>query len=114
MEDKLQDGVPQTIEQLAKADIKIWVLTGDKQGGEKRMAIIHYVHYWNVLIAKHANSRSSQANPGKLPQTEGGTGPSGRIEVLGGSGRLWSQHVCVLLQRRRKTSATPATCCGRT
>lgn len=32
IEDKLQDGVPQTIEQLAKADIKIWVLTGDKQG----------------------------------------------------------------------------------
>ncbi|MDP0983775.1 hypothetical protein, partial [Klebsiella variicola] len=24
VEDKLQDGVPQTIEQLAKADIKIW------------------------------------------------------------------------------------------
>lgn len=32
IEDKLQDGVPQTIELLAKADIKIWVLTGDKQG----------------------------------------------------------------------------------
>ncbi|XP_030647206.1 probable phospholipid-transporting ATPase IM [Chanos chanos] len=31
IEDKLQDGVAQTIEQLAKADIKIWVLTGDKQ-----------------------------------------------------------------------------------
>ncbi|XP_061586600.1 probable phospholipid-transporting ATPase IM [Cololabis saira] len=31
IEDKLQDGVPQTIEQLAKADVKIWVLTGDKQ-----------------------------------------------------------------------------------
>ncbi|KAK6494962.1 phospholipid-transporting ATPase ID-like [Huso huso] len=31
IEDKLQDGVPQTIEQLAKADIKMWVLTGDKQ-----------------------------------------------------------------------------------
>ncbi|KAL2091895.1 hypothetical protein ACEWY4_011693 [Coilia grayii] len=31
IEDKLQDGVPHTIEQLAKADIKIWVLTGDKQ-----------------------------------------------------------------------------------
>uniref|UniRef100_A0A8C7NAM5 Phospholipid-transporting ATPase n=1 Tax=Oncorhynchus kisutch TaxID=8019 RepID=A0A8C7NAM5_ONCKI len=31
VEDKLQDGVPQTIEQLSKADIKIWVLTGDKQ-----------------------------------------------------------------------------------
>ncbi|KAI1905184.1 hypothetical protein AGOR_G00013520 [Albula goreensis] len=31
IEDKLQDGVPQTIEQLTKADIKVWVLTGDKQ-----------------------------------------------------------------------------------
>uniref|UniRef100_A0A3Q2FIC3 Phospholipid-transporting ATPase n=1 Tax=Cyprinodon variegatus TaxID=28743 RepID=A0A3Q2FIC3_CYPVA len=31
VEDKLQDGVPQTIEQLANADIKLWVLTGDKQ-----------------------------------------------------------------------------------
>uniref|UniRef100_A0A8C1TQ60 Phospholipid-transporting ATPase n=1 Tax=Cyprinus carpio TaxID=7962 RepID=A0A8C1TQ60_CYPCA len=32
VEDKLQDGVTQTLEQLAKAEIKIWVLTGDKQG----------------------------------------------------------------------------------
>uniref|UniRef100_A0A670IXL4 Phospholipid-transporting ATPase n=1 Tax=Podarcis muralis TaxID=64176 RepID=A0A670IXL4_PODMU len=32
IEDKLQDGVPQTIETLGKAQIKIWVLTGDKQG----------------------------------------------------------------------------------
>uniref|UniRef100_A0A452IUD9 Phospholipid-transporting ATPase n=1 Tax=Gopherus agassizii TaxID=38772 RepID=A0A452IUD9_9SAUR len=31
IEDKLQDGVPQTIETLTKARIKIWVLTGDKQ-----------------------------------------------------------------------------------
>ena len=26
-----QDGVPETIANLSKADIKIWVLTGDKQ-----------------------------------------------------------------------------------
>jgi phospholipid-translocating ATPase len=32
IEDKLQDGVPDTIANLAQADIKIWVLTGDKQG----------------------------------------------------------------------------------
>lgn len=32
IEDKLQDGVPQTIANLALAGIKIWVLTGDKQG----------------------------------------------------------------------------------
>jgi magnesium-transporting ATPase (P-type) len=31
IEDKLQDGVPMTISELAKAGIKIWVLTGDKQ-----------------------------------------------------------------------------------
>lgn len=30
IEDKLQDGVPQCIETLKKAGIKIWVLTGDK------------------------------------------------------------------------------------
>ncbi|MEE6462129.1 hypothetical protein FKM82_001508 [Ascaphus truei] len=31
IEDKLQDEVPETIETLMKADIKIWILTGDKQ-----------------------------------------------------------------------------------
>lgn len=31
IEDKLQDGVPETIASLLKAEINIWVLTGDKQ-----------------------------------------------------------------------------------
>lgn len=31
IEDRLQAGVPETIATLMKADIKIWVLTGDKQ-----------------------------------------------------------------------------------
>ena len=31
IEDKLQDGVPETIELLMKAEIRVWVLTGDKQ-----------------------------------------------------------------------------------
>ena len=31
IEDKLQEGVPEAIESLAKAGISIWVLTGDKQ-----------------------------------------------------------------------------------
>ena len=31
IEDKLQKGVPESIAQLAKANIKVWVLTGDKQ-----------------------------------------------------------------------------------
>lgn len=32
IEDKLQVGVPETIASLSLADIKIWVLTGDKLG----------------------------------------------------------------------------------
>lgn len=32
IEDKLQDGVPQSIANLILGGIKIWVLTGDKQG----------------------------------------------------------------------------------
>lgn len=31
IEDKLQDGVPETIEQLLEAHIHVWMLTGDKQ-----------------------------------------------------------------------------------
>ena len=31
IEDKLQDGVPETIEKLISANIRVWVLTGDKQ-----------------------------------------------------------------------------------
>ncbi|KAI3506322.1 hypothetical protein L1887_28679 [Cichorium endivia] len=31
IEDRLQTGVPEAIESLRKADIKVWVLTGDKQ-----------------------------------------------------------------------------------
>jgi magnesium-transporting ATPase (P-type) len=30
IEDKLQDGVPETIEELSNAGVKLWVLTGDK------------------------------------------------------------------------------------
>jgi magnesium-transporting ATPase (P-type) len=31
IEDKLQEGVPQTIQALQQANIKVWMLTGDKQ-----------------------------------------------------------------------------------
>lgn len=30
LEDKLQDGVPETLEELKEAGIKVWMLTGDK------------------------------------------------------------------------------------
>uniref|UniRef100_S4RDT0 Phospholipid-transporting ATPase n=1 Tax=Petromyzon marinus TaxID=7757 RepID=S4RDT0_PETMA len=35
IEDKLQEGVPETIAKLALANIKIWVLTGDKQAATR-------------------------------------------------------------------------------
>ena len=45
IEDKLQDGVPQTIANLAIAGIKIWVLTGDKQGSLLPCRInAHYIY----------------------------------------------------------------------
>lgn len=31
IEDKLQDGVPETIELLIKSKIRVWILTGDKK-----------------------------------------------------------------------------------
>ena len=31
IEDKLQNGVPETIDMLIRANIKVWVLTGDNQ-----------------------------------------------------------------------------------
>ena len=41
IEDKLQDGVPETIANLAQANIKIWVLTGDKQA-RKRLTLANH------------------------------------------------------------------------
>lgn len=32
IEDRLQEGVPETIALLKEAGIKVWVLTGDKKG----------------------------------------------------------------------------------
>ena len=31
IEDKLQEGVPETIETLINANVRVWVLTGDKK-----------------------------------------------------------------------------------
>ena len=46
IEDRLQDGVPETIESLRRAGIKVWVLTGDKQvGSPSQQYIIHVFHY---------------------------------------------------------------------
>ncbi|KAH9489279.1 putative phospholipid-transporting ATPase VA [Bulinus truncatus] len=45
IEDKLQEGVPQTIANLRKAGIKVWVLTGDKQ--ETAIQIAYACHLFS-------------------------------------------------------------------
>lgn len=49
IEDKLQDGVPKSIANLQNAGIKIWVLTGDKQGrssrGDHRLIVARLMQY---------------------------------------------------------------------
>jgi len=52
IEDKLQDGVPEAIANLSLAGIKIWVLTGDKQGNYCQTTSMKYrprpiIRYYN-------------------------------------------------------------------
>ncbi|OON22724.1 IC domain protein, HAD ATPase, P-type family [Opisthorchis viverrini] len=42
IEDRLQEGVPETIECLREAGIHVWVLTGDKQ--ETAVNVAHAAH----------------------------------------------------------------------
>ncbi|XP_022095115.1 probable phospholipid-transporting ATPase IF isoform X2 [Acanthaster planci] len=60
VEDKLQDGVPETIEALRIAGIKVWVLTGDKQ--ETAVNISHSCkhfqpHMQELMLVKQANAQ---------------------------------------------------------
>lgn len=54
IEDKLQEGVPACIETLARAGIKIWVLTGDKMETAINIAYgMWYLNNWCLFIALH-------------------------------------------------------------
>ncbi|XP_033637661.1 probable phospholipid-transporting ATPase IF isoform X2 [Asterias rubens] len=60
VEDKLQDGVPETIEALRTAGIKVWVLTGDKQ--ETAVNISHSCkhfkpHMQELMLVKQPNGQ---------------------------------------------------------
>nr|XP_012601283.1 phospholipid-transporting ATPase IK isoform X2 [Microcebus murinus] len=50
IEDRLQDGVPNTIKCLKKANIKIWVLTGDKQETAVNISFACQLLSENMLI----------------------------------------------------------------
>lgn len=51
IEDKLQDGVPKTIANLILAGIKIWVLTGDKQG---KISLYCNTFFWVAISPIHS------------------------------------------------------------
>jgi phospholipid-translocating ATPase len=74
IEDKLQDGVPDTIEKLQRANIKIWMLTGDKR--ETAINIAHsarlcktYSHM--IILDNKKGPLAEQVDSGLLEVMEG-------------------------------------------
>lgn len=68
IEDKLQDGVAQTIQNLQLAGIKIWVLTGDKQGIFSVFIIQYSTHVfvngWHCIFSCHLHFIETAINIG--------------------------------------------------
>jgi phospholipid-translocating ATPase len=62
IEDKLQKGVPETVDKLRRANIKIWMLTGDKR--ETAINIAHSARisksYSEVIILDHTTGEVEQ------------------------------------------------------
>ncbi|KAG8456790.1 hypothetical protein GDO86_002538 [Hymenochirus boettgeri] len=80
IEDKLQDGVPQTIFNLAKADIKIWVLTGDKKETAENIGfscelltdeteILYGEQVTEILHTRMENQKNRMAGSAGAPQS---------------------------------------------
>ncbi|XP_040819527.1 phospholipid-transporting ATPase FetA-like [Ochotona curzoniae] len=65
IEDKLQDGVPETIFTLSKAGIKIWVLTGDKQE-----TAVNIAYSCNILEDEMETVFIVKGNDGETVQQE--------------------------------------------
>ncbi|KAL7992917.1 hypothetical protein Chor_017173 [Crotalus horridus] len=59
IEDKLQDGVPETIHLLKRGDIKVWVLTGDKQETAVNIGFACHLLSEDMTILKESEIRKS-------------------------------------------------------
>ncbi|KAI9913972.1 hypothetical protein PsorP6_006053 [Peronosclerospora sorghi] len=64
IEDRLQDGVPETIESLAKAGISIWVLTGDME--ETAINIGYACRLLNNDMERHVINASKYRTKGSI------------------------------------------------
>lgn len=63
IEDRLQDGVPETIANLRKAGLQIWVLTGDKQETAVNIAYAcKLLDHDEEIITLNAESPVSRSN----------------------------------------------------
>jgi len=107
IEDKLQDGVPDTVDKLQRADIKIWMLTGDKR--ETAINIAHsaricktYSHV--IILDSDKGLLAEQVDSGLLEVMEGRVAHS--VVVIDGqtlmgieSDAVLSEHFYELLLR---------------
>uniref|UniRef100_A0A8C6YGK7 Phospholipid-transporting ATPase n=1 Tax=Naja naja TaxID=35670 RepID=A0A8C6YGK7_NAJNA len=80
VEDKLQDGVPQTIEILGRANIKIWVLTGDKQETAVNIGYSCNMLYdaMKDIVIIYERERERERSPWGSPAAPSLPGPYGR------------------------------------
>ncbi|XP_075040995.1 phospholipid-transporting ATPase IC-like [Mixophyes fleayi] len=107
IEDKLQDGVPQTISTLSKADIKIWVLTGDKKETAENIgfacklltneSIITYGEELNTLIQRRIDLQKREGNPVDLNNERNSQSNKNRTLIITGS---WLNEI--LLEKKKK------------
>ncbi|TSK72148.1 Phospholipid-transporting ATPase IC [Bagarius yarrelli] len=80
IEDKLQDGVPETIANLARAEIKIWVLTGDKKETAENIGYscelltddmtIHYGEDVNQKLSDRQANRRNETGAARKNKTQ--------------------------------------------
>ncbi|XP_013882065.1 phospholipid-transporting ATPase IC [Austrofundulus limnaeus] len=114
IEDKLQDGVPETIAKLAKADIKIWVLTGDKKETAENIGFscslltddmqIHYGEDVNEKLrirqANRRNNPQSMTRAGKKKPSEPFFPGSGKNALIITGG--WLNEILYEKKKKRR------------
>ena len=84
IEDRLQDGVPDTIHTLQTAGIKIWVLTGDRQETAINIGMSCRLisEDMTLLIVNEETAQATRDNIAKKLQAVQSQGASGEIETL--------------------------------
>ncbi|XP_062868152.1 phospholipid-transporting ATPase IC [Trichomycterus rosablanca] len=108
IEDKLQDGVPETIAKLAKADIKIWVLTGDKKETAENIGYscelltddmhLHYGDDVNQMLTDRQASRGNEAGDGKTKKPFFSDTGKNALVITGG----WLNEILYEKKKKRR------------